>query len=150
MNWGTQVKSNDTRRNSATPVIQVTEPGWRTATSLRANFQWYDETIWNSAALTPTRLLVATPAAGVPAETVTVTDGQWQPARWTGGRSTSITEVITVRTRRVLPWVAQETFTLTQSLAELGRGCDQCRAGRRSRCRWCCGRWLPCFTGVPS
>ncbi|MCZ8489700.1 hypothetical protein O9992_29495 [Vibrio lentus] len=35
-----------------------------------------------------------------------------------------------MRTRPGVTVVAPETFTLTQSLAELEHGCDQCRAGK--------------------
>ncbi|MEZ9592964.1 hypothetical protein AB4302_18655, partial [Vibrio breoganii] len=64
-----------------TPVIQVTEPGDVTDSNISAmNFSGTTKRFENSAALTLTITPLGsdTPVAGVPAETVTVTDGQWQ------------------------------------------------------------------------
>uniref|UniRef100_UPI001F53DCE3 hypothetical protein n=1 Tax=Vibrio splendidus TaxID=29497 RepID=UPI001F53DCE3 len=64
-----------------TPAIQVTEPGDVTDSNISAmNFSGTTKRFENSAALTLTITPLGsdTPVAGVPAETVTVTDGQWQ------------------------------------------------------------------------
>ncbi|MEZ9747839.1 hypothetical protein AB4320_24500, partial [Vibrio splendidus] len=64
-----------------TPVIEVTEPGDVTDINISAmHFSGTTKRFENSAALTLTITPLGsdTPVAGVPTETVTVTDGQWQ------------------------------------------------------------------------
>ncbi|MFS1449686.1 tandem large repeat, partial [Vibrio lentus] len=107
-----------------TPVIQVTEPGDVTDSNISAmNFSGTTKRFENSAALTLTITPLGsdTPVAGVPAETVTVTDGQWQSGTMnlSGLSNAEYRVLVTGENTTGVTVSGSETFTLTQSLAEL-------------------------------
>ncbi|MCC4819480.1 hypothetical protein LMH81_23365, partial [Vibrio lentus] len=107
-----------------TPVIQVTEPGDVTDSNISAmNFSGTTKRFENSAALTLTITPLGsdTPVAGVPAETVTVTDGQWQSGTMdlSSLSNAEYRVLVTGENTTGVTVSGSETFTLTQSLAEL-------------------------------
>ena len=109
-----------------TPVIEVTEPGDVTDSNISAmHFSGKTKRFENSAALTLTitPLVSDTPVAGVPTETVTVTDGQWQSGTMdlSGLSNAEYRVLVTGENTTGITVSGSETFTLNQSLAELDK-----------------------------
>ncbi|MFS1923757.1 hypothetical protein [Vibrio lentus] len=143
MNWGiTGQEQTKAAAVKVTPVIQVTEPGDVTDSNISAmNFSGTTKRFENSAALTLTITLLGsdTLMAGVPAETVTVTDGQWQSGAMdlSGLSNAEYRVLVTGENTTGVTVSGSEVFTLIQSLTELDADATGCRTGR-SRCRRCC------------